>query len=68
MVGIFISPFYFPPPGLLYFQASGEDGRLFHLTADKLEEGLQRAKHEVIHGCIFLFSSCLSYLRMEALR
>lgn len=43
-----------PPPVLLYFQASGEDGRLFHLTIDKLEEGLRRAEHEVIYECIFL--------------
>lgn len=50
--------FLFSPLGLRYFQASGEDGRLFHLTVDKLEEGLRRARHEVIHECIFRLSTC----------
>lgn len=50
--------FLFSPLGLRYFQASGEDGRLFHLTVDKLEEGLRRARHEVIHECIFHLSTC----------
>lgn len=48
--------------GILFFplglQASDEDGRLFHLTVDKLEEGLRRARHEVIHECIFRLSTC----------
>lgn len=48
----------FSPLGLHYFQASGEDGRLFHLTVDKLEEGLRRARHEVIHEFIFRLNTC----------
>lgn len=50
--------FLFSPLGLRYFQASGEDGQLFHLTVDKLEEGLQRARQEVIHECISRLSTC----------
>lgn len=34
-------------------QASGKDSRPFHLTVAKLEEGLKRAKQEVIHECIY---------------
>lgn len=50
--------FLFSSLGLRYFQASGEDGRLFHLTLDKLEEGLRKARQEVIHECIFRLSTC----------
>lgn len=50
--------FLFSPLGLHYFQANGGDGRLFHLTLDKLEEGLLRARLEVIHDCIFRLSIC----------
>ncbi|XP_056909084.1 1-aminocyclopropane-1-carboxylate synthase-like protein 1 [Takifugu flavidus] len=37
-------------------EASGEDGRLFHLTVDKLEEGLRRAEHEgfIVRGLVLM--------------
>lgn len=34
-------------------QADGKDGRPFHLTVAKLEEGLKRAEQEVMHECVF---------------
>uniref|UniRef100_H3D3P3 1-aminocyclopropane-1-carboxylate synthase homolog (Arabidopsis)(non-functional) n=1 Tax=Tetraodon nigroviridis TaxID=99883 RepID=H3D3P3_TETNG len=37
-------------------EASSEDGRLFHLTVDKLEEGLRRARHEgfTVRGLVLM--------------
>lgn len=52
---------FFSFPLIFYLQADGKDSQPFHLTVGKLEEGLKRAKQEVINECI-VFSEALASL------
>lgn len=50
---------YFSLFSHFYLQTEGKEGQQFHLTVEKLEDSMKKAKREVIHVCLFFLSTCL---------